>query len=407
MPTYQFMARDEGGRIQRGTQDATSPVELRTSLQSRGLSLVRLQEEVKRLTATQWVGHNLNPFHYLSPRSVDIELMLAQMAVMLRSGVTLLAALKSCEEQARFRPLKRLLRRVSESVQDGNSLGDAFAAEKSIPQIVTQMTRVGELTGNLDTVFDSSSKTLASRRRTINQTLTALAYPAFVAVVAIGVAAYMVLFVIPEVQKVVGAMGRDLPAMPQMLMDISSWIQINGATALTVVVGCVLTCIVLYVHPTTRLLLDRYVLKVPLIGYVIRLAGTLTFSSSMRAMIASGITLVEALRTTEQLHYNRHFANRVGEAREAVIDGQGLAGPISREGAYLPMLGSMVAVAENTGQMEEVLDHVTEFHEEQLQAAIKRLSALLEPLVVVFVGGIVGFVYISFFLALFSATGAL
>ena len=406
MPAYTYAARDETGRIQQGTQEAASPAALRSSLQSRGLQLMRVREQVQRLSPWQWVGRYLNPMQYRSPRGVDIELMLAQMAVMLRSGVTLLAALRACEQQSRYQPMKRMVRRISESVQDGTSLAEALEAEKRIPQIVIQMTQVGELAGNLDEVLDSSSKTLASRRRILSQTLTALAYPVFVAVAAIGVAAYMVIFVMPEIQKALRAMGRKLPRLPQMLVDISDWIQVNGPAALAILVGVLLSCVVLYLYPATRLLFDRWVLRAPLVGHVLRLAGTVTFSSSMRSLVGSGITVVEALRTVERLHYNRHLADCVGEAREAVIEGHGLAGSLAREDAYMPMLGGMMAVAENTGQMEEVLDQVTAFHEEQLQTAIKRLSALVEPLVVIFAGGIVGFVYISFFVALFSAAGA-
>ena len=407
MPTYKYFARDDMGRIQRGALEANTPSSLRSALQARGLRLVRMQEEIEKLSVWQWAGRYLNPLHYRSPRNIDIELLFAQMAVMLRSGVTLLASLRACEKQSRYRPTQRMVRRISESVQDGTSLADAFEAEKHIPQIAVRMTYVGEMTGNLDTVLDSSAKTLASRRQIMSQTITALAYPLIVALVAIAVAAYMVIYVIPKVESVISSMGRKLPALPQMLMDISAWIQINGGKTTALIVGAILACVVLYLYPPTRLLFDRYALRIPVIGHVVRLTGTLTFSSSMRSLIGSGITVVEALRTVEKLHYNKHFANCVGNARDAVIEGNSLATSLSKDEAYLPMLGSMMAVAENTGQMEEVLDHVTDFHQQQLSMAIKRLSALLEPAIVIFVGGIVGFVYISFFIALFSATGAI
>ncbi|MEL6108647.1 MAG: type II secretion system F family protein, partial [Planctomycetota bacterium] len=127
--------------------------------------------------------------------------------------------------------------------------------------------------------------------------------------------------------------------------------------------------------------------------------------SSLQSMIGSGITVVEALRTVEKLHYNRFLASRVAAAREAVIAGDALAPSLARRHTFTPMLASMVAVAEDSGQMEEVLQRVVDYHDEQLQMAIKRLSALVEPLVVIFVGGIVGFVYMSFFLALFATSG--
>ena len=301
--------------------------------------------------------------------------------------------------------MKRLIANLSDEIQDGKPLADAMAAHSSIPPIAVQMTRVGELTGTLDSVLDQASKQLARRRRTVSNLLTALAYPVFVFLAAIGVSAYMVVFVIPEIEKALLSLGRPLPAMTQSLVDLSAWIQVNGPAVLVILVAVIMAVIFLFMWPTSRMVIDRISLRVPLIGNVLRLGGTVTFSSSMQAMVTSGITVSEALRTAEQLHKNRFLASRVASACEAVMAGDGLAETLSEENTFAPMLGSMVSVAENTGQMEEVLEQVAQFYEEQLQAAIKRLSALVEPLVVLVVGGIVGYVYISFFLALFASGG--
>ncbi|MEM0926380.1 MAG: type II secretion system F family protein, partial [Planctomycetota bacterium] len=297
------------------------------------------------------------------------------------------------------------MRRINQAVQDGQSLADAFESEKRIPPIAVKMTRVGELTGNLDAVLDKAGKILASRRRNLSQTLTALAYPAFVCTASIGVAAYMVIVVIPEIEKALAALGRDLPAMTQLLVDISGWIQVNGGATVVIALGVVLSCIMLYLWPPSRFQIDRFALRIPLVGNVLRVGGTLTFSSSLESMLGSGITVVEALRTVEQLHYNRFLASRVAAAREAVIAGDGLASSLAQRYTFTPMLASMVAVGEDTGRMEEVLQRVSDYHDEQLQVAIQRLSKLLEPLTVIFVGVIVGFVYMSFFLALFATSG--
>ncbi|MEM9366858.1 MAG: type II secretion system F family protein [Planctomycetota bacterium] len=405
MPGYRYIARDEQGQVQRGLEQSDAPSSLNATLRARGLKLVKYEEQVERITPLEWLATYLNPFQYIPPPGVDIEVMLSQVAVMLRSGVTLLAALRTCQQQARFAPMRRMVGRINDAVQDGQSLADAFEAEKRIPQIAIQMTRVGELTGNLDTVLDKSAKALSNRRRNLSQTITALAYPAFVTVAAIGVAIYMVVIVIPEIKKALDAMGRKLPGMTQTLLNISDWIQVNGAATVVIGVGVILAIVVFYLWPPSRFQIDRFALRVPLIGHVLRVGGTVTFASSLQSMLSSGITVVEALRTVEKLHYNRFLASRVAAAREAVIAGDGLAPSLAHKGSFTPMLASMVAVAEDTGQMEEVLQQVNDYHDEQLQMAIKRLSLLVEPLVVIFVGGIVGFVYISFFLALFSASG--
>jgi type IV pilus assembly protein PilC len=136
-----------------------------------------------------------------------------------------------------------------------------------------------------------------------------------------------------------------------------------------------------------------------------RLASTATFSRSLSILIRSGVTLLEALRTVERLHHNRYLASQVVSARDSVMQGGTLAEPLRTPHAFMPMLPAMVAVGESTGTLDEVLDEVARFHESQLQVAIRRFSVIIEPAIIVIVGGIVGFVYISFFMALFSTAG--
>jgi type IV pilus assembly protein PilC len=330
---------------------------------------------------------------------------LEQLSVMLRSGVSLLSALQAVEQQAQHRPLQRVIRQISNDIQDGLSLADAMARHRCFPEVVIQMTRVGELTGNLDAVLQDSGRQMSRRRQNVSSTITGLAYPVVVLIAAFGVAAYMVIVVLPELQKVLRAMGRKLPRMTQRLMDFAGWIEVNGVATLVIAVAVIAAAVLFYLWPPGRLLVDRVSLRIPFIGNILRLGGTITFSSSMRSMLGSGITALEALRTVERLHTNRYLATRVAATREAVIAGDGMAPSLSLKHTYTPMLGSMVAVAENTGQMEEVLEQVTLFHEEQLKLAIKRLSAIMEPAIVVVIGIIVGYIYISFFLALFSVSG--
>jgi type IV pilus assembly protein PilC len=147
-------------------------------------------------------------------------------------------------------------------------------------------------------------------------------------------------------------------------------------------------------------------MRVPIISTLFRLAATATFSRSLGILIRSGVTLLESLRTVERLHRNRFLASKVVAARDSVMQGGSLAEPLRAPYAFMPMLPAMVAVGEATGTLDDVLDEVARFHEAQLQVAIRRFSIIVEPAIIVIVGGIVGFVYISFFMALFSAVGS-
>ena len=196
-----------------------------------------------------------------------------------------------------------------------------------------------------------------------------------------------------------------LPAITQSLLDFSVWVRVNGVTVAAMIFLAVAASIVVYMWPPGRSAIDRWMLRIPVLGKVLRLAGTVTFSSSLGVMLKSGITVLEALRTVEGLHGNTYLAAQVAHAREYVMEGGDLATPLGKKYPFMPMLSSMVAVGENTGQLDEVLDRVTRFHEAQLKAAIKKLSAMIEPMTIVLVGGIVGYVYLAFFMALFAAGG--
>lgn len=405
MPNFAYIARDDQGRIRRGTSDAETILALRTNLQALGLKLAVAEAVAEPFSIVEWIHRYLNPLQWIPPRSIHVEIALEQLAVMLQSGVPLLGALQSVERQAQYAPMKRVIRQVSDDVQDGSSLAEALARHACFKEMVIQMTRIGELTGNLDAVLRDATRQLTRNRQNLNSTVTGLAYPVVVLVAAIGVAVYMVGVVLPELQKVLRSMGRKLPAMTQRLMDMAAWIETNGLSTLVISLAVAVATVLVYLWPPGRLWIDRVSLRVPLVGNVLRLGGTITFASAMRSMLSSGITVLEALRTVERLHRNKFLASRVVAAREAVLAGDGLAPALSAKHTYTPMLGSMVAVAENTGQMEEVLERVTVFHEEQLNLAVKRLSAIMEPAIVVVIGFIVGYVYIAFFLALFSVSG--
>ncbi|MEL7335167.1 MAG: type II secretion system F family protein, partial [Planctomycetota bacterium] len=296
-------------------------------------------------------------------------------------------------------------KQISEDVQEGDSLAEAMQRHRCFPLIAVQLARVGEATGNLDLVLQRAAEQMAARRETISTVRTAVAYPVFVGVAAIGVAGYLVVFVIPELEKFLSALGRRLPAITQSLLDLSIWIRTNGIAVVLVMIATIVAVFLTYRVPQARLVIDRYLLRIPVLGKVLRLAGTVTFASSLGVMLRSGITVLEALRTVEGLHSNTYLAQQVAEARESIIEGGALAPSLAGKHAFMPMLSSMVAVGENTGQLDTVLQRVTEFHENQLRSAIQKLSALIEPLTILIVGGIVGYVYLAFFMALFAAGG--
>lgn len=405
MARFQFVARTADGAIQRGVETAASAPAVVSAIRARGAVVIDVKLEANDGLTMQQVLEAINPASWLPVRSVDIETSLAQLAVMLRAGLTLLSAIKNVVEQAPRLSVRNLWLKVSRNVQQGSSLADSLKAHPVFPPLVIQLVRIGEQTGNLETVLSRGAKIMEGRRQLRNTLINALIYPSIVVIMATGVATFMVLSVIPKLEVFLTQLGRRLPPMTQSLLDISYIVRnywLHGLVGLAVSVAVFL---VVYWTPAGRLFVDRCLLRVPLIGHLFRLAATSLLARSLSILLQSGVTLLEALRTVELLPANRYMRQVISNARDEVIRGGSLADGLRQRGGYLPMLSAMVAVGESAGTLDEVLDETATFHEDQLQVAIRRFSAFIEPVIVVVVGGIVGYVYIAFFVALFAAAG--
>jgi type IV pilus assembly protein PilC len=372
-----------------------------SQLRSRGWTVVNVREQADG--AAQAGADLLARLPFLGPRSIHIEMSLQQIAVMLRGGLTLLSSLSTVAEQAPRASVARLWRKVIDDVQEGLSFSEALERHSCIPHYVVRLVRVGEQTGLLEPVLVRGAQIMQSRREAQREMMTAMAYPALVVIGAVGVSAYMVVYLIPKLGKLLQSLGKELPVMTQLLLDIAAFVQEYGVGILVGLAATAAGCTFIYLSEAGRLWVDGAALRIPILGRIFRIGGTATFAQSLSTLLRSGVTVLEALVTVEQMHYNRRMAQTVRQAREEIMQGKSLAQSLSGSGGYMPLLASMTAVAEQVGSLDEVLDEVARFHQSQMQAVTRQLGAWVTPVVTVIVGGIVGFVYIAFFMALFAA----
>lgn len=400
MPAFLYTVRDASGARFSGELESASSSAAAAELRGRGLVVITIEEAQSSATTRGWT-----PSELLWIRSLDIEISLYQLATLLRSGLTLLSALRLVAEQAERGRLRRVWDEVVVTIEGGRTFADALAQHPCFNRLVVQLVSVGEQTGHLGPVLERAAAALEKRRTLRASLITTLMYPAIVFLLAIGLAVYMVIGVLPKLQVFLRAMGKKLPPMTQRLLDISDWIQINGITTVIIAVTLLIALVMVFLWPPGRAVIDALALRIPLLGKAFRTAGTALFATCFSALLSSGVTLIEALRVTERLMGNRRLASIVTTAREQVMQGEPLVRHLARSHGFMPMLSRMVAVGESSGTLDNVLDEVARFHEAQLERLIKRLSALIEPAVIVTVGSVVGYVYISFFMALFAATG--
>ena len=405
MPTFRYLSRDAAGSSHAGILSAGSIEMLTAELRGRGLLVIDVQPILAPDSADR-IGWS--PRTWLRGRRFDAELGFQQLAVMLHSGLGLLSALRTVAEQARRPRAAAVWDSVATRVGHGSSFAQALSQHPGMfPQHSVQLIAVGEATGNLDHALERAASHLERSRHLRLTVVNALAYPLIVTFMALAVAVFLVFWVIPKLEKYLSARGRSLPPLSQTMLDLVGFARDHLPLAAILLASTSLALHFIRRWPPGRLSTDRLLLRLPVIGTVLKLAGTATIARGLSVLLDSGVTLIGGLRTAEGLVANRAQAARIESTRQTVLRGGTLAAGLSSGNEFLPMLPRMAAVGENAGTLPPVLDDVARFHENQLLAFIRRMSVLIEPVIIVVVGSIVGFVYIAFFLALFSLAGGI
>jgi len=339
--------------------------------------------------------------------SLDVELGLRQVASMLKSGVTLIAALNTVAEQALKPRAQRSWLWLAEAVGKGRSFSEALAEQpRHFSELVVRLSEVGERTGELELALTRAAEQMEARRNLRTQVINALVYPVLAVLMAIGVSSFLVIAVIPKISEFLQSGGATLPELTQLLMDFSDWVRAYWMELVVALVAAVAAWNVVRLNAQGREAQDVLLMRVPITGRILRLSGTALFARSMQIMTESGVTLLDALATSSRLMSNRRLRRRVAAAHDAVMQGKTLADSLSPAQEFLPMLRRMAAVGESTGALPEAFGETARFHEMLLAVAVKRFGIVIEPVMICITGLIVGFVYIAFFMAIFAIAGA-
>lgn len=399
MPAFEFSARDSSGQTQTGVVDAPSAASVAAQLRDRGWRIVRIGQTsaAAAVAGASWLDA------WCAPRGIQVELSLRQLAVMLRGGLSLLAAMQTIATQSENKAVRRVYSALIDHVQQGRPLSEAMQSQPGFPDYLIRLVQVGERTGIQEISLVRAADMMRTRRETAREVMAALSYPLIVLLAAGGATLYMVSTLIPKLTSLLEGLGRPLPFMTRSLVAVSNFVETWGPTTALSVALLAIAFLVVYMSQPGRLAIDRWSLRIPIVGKILRLSGTLTFSQTLGTLINSGVTVLDSLVTVQQMHGNRFLAQLVQQSRDSIIRGNNLADTLRVRYAYMPLLATMTAVGEASGNLDEVLDQVTEFHAAELKNLIRTLSAFLTPAIMVAVGAVVGYVYIAFFVGLFAA----
>jgi type IV pilus assembly protein PilC len=403
MATYAFKALDLAGVPTRGEIDADDKQAVTQQLRGKGLIVVDI-EELKPASA----GDILARFKRV--KADDLVVATRQLATMVDSGMSLLRAMYVIEEQTDNDKLRETWIAVRKDLEAGLALSDALKKRPDVfNELYVAMVQAGETGGILDQtllrVADQLEKDAALRR----QIKAAMVYPILIASFAIAVLLALVAFLVPVFEDIFKDFGGELPAMTQFTVSLSHLLTDRWYVLLVAVVAVVWTFRYWKRTERGRIQWDRFKLKIPLkIGDIVQKVALARFSRTLSGLIAAGVPMLEAIDITGRTSGNRVIEMAMEEVRESVKKGGSLTAPMTKVPEAFPvMVTQMLGVGEETGALEQMMTKVAEFYEDQVAAAIKALTSILEPAMIVLVGAIVGFIVISMYLPMFKVYDAI
>lgn len=387
-----------GGKIVESTYKAENQDELIEMIRAKGHTPVKIEKEAEK---SQDVG-NMALFQK-RVRAKDIAIFCKQMHTMLFAGMPLLSALEVLENQAENKTLKATVKDMSMQVQKGEVLSTTMKRHpKVFPPLLTGMVESGELTGNLDNVLERMSTHYTKENRINSKIKGAMVYPAILSILAVSVVIFMLAVIMPTFVGMFEGSGVPLPAPTRFLMGLSDAIRDYWYIFIAVIAGLVFLIRRITKTVEGKRFFDKLKLSMPLIKGPIAQIATSRFTRTLSTLLASGIPIIQALESSSRVTNNRVVIDGIDQVTEDIKKGASLSVLLKRVGVFPPMMISMVGIGEESGSLEGMLERAADFYDEELEAAIQKLVSMIEPLMIVVMGVVIGFIVISMMLPMFD-----
>jgi type IV pilus assembly protein PilC len=398
MPIFQYVARAADGRTVNGTAEAADQGSVVRMLREKGLTATQVSASAAK-AAPQKKRHGKGG----RVRLDDMVVFSQQMAVMIRAGLPLIEVLDILAEQTERRSLANVVRQIEKEVEAGSSLTEAMAKHPNIfGQFYISMVRAGEASGMLDTILDQVANYLeriASLQRKIK---SAIMYPATVTIIAIGITVFLLLKVVPVFETIFESLGGDLPWPTKITVGLSNMIQDKWWLVTLILVALIVILNQWGKTKGGRLTIDKVKLTAPVFGPLMLKSAVAKFCRTLGTLIRSGVNILYALEITAKTAQNAVIEAAVLKTRASIQAGESLTKPLVEADVFPPMVTRMIDVGERTGALEGMLVKIADFYEDQVNAMVAGLTSLIEPLLIVFLGVVVGFIVISMFLPMFK-----
>jgi len=403
MPEYSYLALDRGGKQVRGVIDAPSEEAIIEKLRGMGYYPIEVGLHKKK-------AGDIDLFAMPGLRNIfgrvkrkHLSAFTRQLATLIDAGLPILRSLRILEEQTESAVFKIKIRQISSDIESGSNLADSLARHPKIfDNLYVNMVRAGELGGVLEAVLSKIAEFLEKRAALVSKVRSALMYPAAVVSLATGIVSFILLTIIPKFEDIFSQLDAELPVPTQILISISY----NLAHRMHLILLGIVAVVALYsrVNKTRegKYVLDRVKLKLPVFGGLLLKVSIVRFAGTLSTLIHAGVPILHSLDIVRDTSGNEVVARAMDSVYESVKDGESIHEPLRDAKVFPPLVVHMVAVGEETGAIDQMLDKVTEAYDQEVDDTVDGLTSLLEPLLIVFLGVIVGGIVICLYLPLFN-----
>ena len=395
MATFTYTARSFAGEMRTATLEAPSRDDVIAQLRRQRLNVVKIDEATPKKPRR---GHI---------KMRDIVILTRQFSTMINAGLPLVQAMTILSEQSQNKTLGAIMRKVVFDVESGNTVADALSKHpQAFSNLYVNMVAAGEAGGILDTILMRLATFMEKNDALIRKVKGAMIYPAVIMAVAAIAITVLLIFVIPVFENLFLSAGLALPLPTRIVMGMSRFLNAYWWMVLGAIGAAFFTLKKYHATSNGKLQIDRFLLKVPVLGDVLRKSAVSRFTRTLGTLISSGVSILDGLEITAKTAGNRVVQDAIMESRSSIAGGDTIAQPLKKSGVFPPMVISMISVGEQTGGLDEMLSKIADFYDEEVDAAVSNLLSLLEPIMIVFLGIVVGGMVVSMYLPIFDMINA-
>lgn len=399
MPKFAWEGKTRTGAVQKGVTDAQDAASVEAQLKKAGLLNITVKEQSK--------GFQLPKFGGGSIETKDLVIFTRQFATMIDSGLPLVQCLDILSSQQEKPAFKQILLKVKESVESGSTFADALAKHpKAFDELYVNLVAAGEIGGILDTILNRLAAYIEKAMKLKKQIKGAMVYPVTIMSIAVIVVGVILIFVIPTFAKMFADFGGELPGPTKFVIALSNFLLKYIIVIIAAFFGIAWGIKRFYATPAGRKKIDAFALKAPVAGPLIRKVAVAKFTRTLGTMVSSGVPIMDGLEIVAKTAGNKIIEEAIFGVRQAISEGKTMAEPLQACGIFPPMVVQMISVGEATGAMDAMLTKIADFYDDEVDDAVSAMTAMMEPMLMVFLGTTVGGLVVAMYLPIFKLAGA-